>query len=99
MLRWTGAFYDLDGHKDRDYLEDQDKMKKTIQIQEAIRTLKAAFAPLNCIILAPRKDSFSFALVDEHGVACHSERLYPQQYLADEPLQAVIARVQSSLAA
>jgi len=77
----------------------KDNMKKSTQIQEAIGTLKAAFAPLNCIILAPRKDSFSFALVDEYGVACHSERLYPQQYQAAEPLQAVIARVQSTLAA
>ena len=74
-------------------------MKKTIQIQEAIRTLKVAFAPLNCIIMAPRKDSFSFTLVNEHGIARHSERLYPQQYQNPEPLKAVIERVQSSLAA
>ncbi|KAF1003579.1 MAG: hypothetical protein GAK36_00228 [Pseudomonas sp.] len=74
-------------------------MKTSVQIQEAIHTLTAAFAPLNCVIQAARKDSFSFTLVDEHGIACHSERLYPQQYQADEPLRAVIQRVQSSLAA
>ncbi len=80
-------------------MENQDNMKTTTQIQDAIHTLKSAFAPLNCIILAARKDSFSFTLVNEHGIARHSERLYPQQYQTPEPLKAVIKRVQSSLAA
>ncbi|MCY1390619.1 hypothetical protein D3C76_772910 [compost metagenome] len=74
-------------------------MNTSIQIQEAIRTLSGAFAPLNCIIMAKRKNGFSFTLVNEHGIARHSERLYPQQYQKPEPLQAVIERVQSSLTA
>ncbi|WP_250561964.1 hypothetical protein, partial [Pseudomonas sp. PAH14] len=48
------------------------------QIQVAFGTLSQAFAPLKCLIVAPRKGSFSFTLVDEHGIACHSERLYPE---------------------
>ncbi|MHC6224482.1 hypothetical protein ACYU03_06835 [Pseudomonas sp. X10] len=67
--------------------------------QVAVRTLSQAFAPLNCLILAPRKGSFSFTLVDEHGIACHSERLYPEQYNRAEPLQAVIERTRQSLTA
>ncbi|MNN76114.1 hypothetical protein D3C76_1472920 [compost metagenome] len=74
-------------------------MNTPTQIQEAIRTLSAAFAPLDCIIMAARKDSFSFTLVNKHGIARHSERLYPQQYQRPEPLQAVIERVQNSLTA
>jgi len=69
------------------------------QIQAAIGTLSQAFSPLKCLIVAPRKGSFSFTLVDEHGVACHSERLYPEQYSRSEPLQAVIARTRQSLTA
>ncbi len=61
-------------------------------IQRAFGTLSQAFAPLQCLIVAPRKGSFSFTLVDEHGVACHTERLYPEQYTGAEPLQAVIDR-------
>ncbi|WP_075803984.1 hypothetical protein [Pseudomonas putida] len=67
--------------------------------QAAIRTLSQAFAPLNCIILASRKNSFSFTLVDEHGIAQHSERLYPEQYTGAEPLQAVIDRTRQALVA
>lgn len=74
-------------------------MKTSIQIQEAIRTLTAAFAPLNCVIQAKRKHGFSFTLVNEHGIARHTERLYPQQYQSTEPLKAVIERVQATLAA
>ncbi|MCP8465001.1 hypothetical protein NK553_13690 [Pseudomonas sp. ZM23] len=74
-------------------------MKTSIQIQEAIRTLTAAFAPLNCVIQAKRKHGFSFTLVNEHGIARHTERLYPQQYQGSEPLNAVIERVQATLAA
>jgi len=69
------------------------------QIQAAIGTLSQAFSPLKCLIVAPRKGSFSFTLVDEHGVACHTERLYPEQYSRNEPLQAVIARTRQSLTA
>ncbi|MDU9403750.1 hypothetical protein RTH46_14750 [Pseudomonas sp. zfem004] len=69
------------------------------QIQVAAGTLSKAFAPLKCLIVAPRKGSFSFTLVDEYGVACHSERLYPEQYTRAEPLQAVIERTRQSLVA
>ncbi|MEE9103745.1 hypothetical protein ACAW63_14570 [Pseudomonas sp. QE6] len=74
-------------------------MKTSPHIQEAIRTLSVAFAPLNCVIQAKRKHGFSFTLVNEHGIAKHTERLYPQQYQAEAPLQAVIERVQATLAA
>lgn len=74
-------------------------MKTSLQIQEAIHTLSVAFAPLNCIIQAKRKHGFSFTLVNEHGIAKHTERLYPQQYQDEAPLQAVIERVQATLAA
>ncbi|MBO3277046.1 hypothetical protein [Pseudomonas schmalbachii] len=74
-------------------------MNTPTQIQHAIHTLSSAFAPLNCIVMARKKDSFSFTLVNEHGIARHSERLYPQQYQKPEPLQAVIERIQSSLTA
>ena len=69
------------------------------QIQSAIGTLSQAFAPLKCLIVAPRKGSFSFTLVDEHGVACHTERLYPEQYNRSAPLQTIIERTRQSLAA
>ncbi|MFV3406700.1 MULTISPECIES: hypothetical protein [Pseudomonas] len=74
-------------------------MSKQQQIQTAFGTLSQAFAPLKCLIVAPRKGSFSFTLVDEHGVACHTERLYPEQYNRAEPLQAVIERTRQSLTA
>ncbi|MGG5292362.1 hypothetical protein [Pseudomonas shirazensis] len=69
------------------------------QFQSAVGTLSQAFAPLKCLIVAPRKGSFSFTLVDEHGIACHSERLYPEQYNRAGPLQAVIDRTRQSLVA
>ncbi|MFB4392964.1 MULTISPECIES: hypothetical protein [unclassified Pseudomonas] len=69
------------------------------QIQRAVGTLSQAFAPLQCLIVAPRKGSFSFTLVDEHGVARHTERLYADQYNGAEPLQAVIERTRQSLTA
>lgn len=68
-------------------------------IQAAIGTLSQAFAPLKCVIQAPRKGSFSFTLVDQYGIACHSERLYPEQYRNAAPLQAVIDRTRQSLVA
>ncbi len=74
-------------------------MNQNTRTQAAIRTLSQAFAPLNCIILASRKNSFSFTLVDEHGIAQHSERLYPDQYTGAEPLQAVIDRTRQALVA
>ncbi len=67
--------------------------------QAAIRTLTQAFAPLNCIILASRKNSFSFTLVDENGIAQRSERLYPEHYNRAEPLQAIIDRTRQALVA
>jgi hypothetical protein len=69
------------------------------QTQNAIRTLTTAFAPMNCLIMAARKGCFSFTLVNEHGIARHSERLYPDQYASAEPLQAVIERTRQALAA
>lgn len=74
-------------------------MNQDHHTQAAIRTLSQAFAPLNCIILASRKNSFSFTLVDEHGIAQHSERLYTEQYNRAEPLQAVIDRTRQALIA
>ena len=64
-------------------------MSTQIHTQDAIRTLTNAFAPMNCLIMAARKGCFSFTLVNEHGIARHSERLYPDQYSSAEPLQAV----------
>lgn len=74
-------------------------MNQNTRTQAAIRTLSQAFAPLNCIILASRKNSFSFTLVDENGIAQHSERLYPDQYTGAAPLQAVIDRTRQALVA
>ncbi|MBA1271888.1 hypothetical protein [Stutzerimonas azotifigens] len=70
------------------------------QAQAAMSALSNAFFPLQCHILATtRKGSFSFTLVNEHGVARHSERLYPDHYLHNDKLQAVIERAQRSLKA
>ncbi len=74
-------------------------MSIQIQTQNAISTLTHAFAPLNCLIMASRKSGFSFTLVNEHGIARHSERLYPDQYSSAEPLQAVIERTRQALVA
>lgn len=74
-------------------------MNTSIHTQAAISTLSQAFAPLNCMIHAARKGSFSFTLVNEHGIARHSERLYPEQYESAEPLQAVIDRTRQALIA
>lgn len=68
------------------------------QTQDAIRTLTLAFAPLDCHIMAARKGNFSFTLVNQHGVARHTERLYPEQYLGSGRLQLVIERARKSLA-
>jgi hypothetical protein len=69
------------------------------QTQHAIHTLTNAFAPMNCLIMAARKGCFSFTIVNEHGIARHSERLYPDQYSSAEPLQAVIERTRQALIA
>ncbi|RMP31477.1 hypothetical protein ALP22_00042 [Pseudomonas coronafaciens pv. porri] len=69
------------------------------QTQHAIHTLTNAFAPMNCLIMAARKGCFSFTIVNEHGIARHSERLYPDQYASAEPLQAVIERTRQALIA
>ncbi|MEG1960557.1 MAG: hypothetical protein RR222_11790 [Pseudomonas sp.] len=74
-------------------------MTNSIHTQAAIRTLSQAFAPLNCLIMASRKGGFSFTLVNEHGIARHSERLYPEQYSQSAPLQAVIERTRQALVA
>jgi len=74
-------------------------MSTQFHTQDAIRTLTNAFAPINCLIMAARKGFFSFTLVNEHGIARHSERLYPDQYSSAEPLQAVIDRTRQALTA
>ncbi|MGE8498777.1 MAG: hypothetical protein ACN6O6_14810 [Pseudomonas sp.] len=68
------------------------------QLQDAIRTLSSAFAPFDCRILAARKGSFSFTVVNKAGIAQHSQRLYPGQY-SEESLQQVIERTRQSLMA
>ena len=74
-------------------------MTTHIQTQNAIRTLTNAFAPMDCLIMAARKGCFSFTIVNEHGIARHTERLYPDQYSSAEPLQAVIDRMRQALTA
>lgn len=60
--------------------------------------LTHAFSPLNCLIQAQgRKGSFSFTIIDDHGIACHSQRLYPDQYLASDKLNQIIDRARQSL--
>jgi len=74
-------------------------MTHTIHTQDAIRTLTSAFAPMNCLIMAARKGCFSFTVVNEYGVARHTERLYPEQYSSAETFQAVIDRTRQALTA
>ena len=74
-------------------------MNVNTQAETAIHTLSQAFAPLRCVIVATRNNSFSFSIVNEHGVARHTERLYSEQYAAPAPLQAVNNRARQSLAA
>lgn len=74
-------------------------MTQHFQAQEAIHALTHAFAPLQCLIMAPRNGSFSFTLVNEHGIARHTERLYPEQYASAAPLQAIIDRTRQHLVA
>ena len=74
-------------------------MSHSIHTQDAIRTLTSAFAPMNCLIMAARKGCFSFTVVNEHGIARHTERLYPEQYSSAEPLQIVIDRTRQALVA
>ncbi len=70
------------------------------QAEQAITTLTRAFAPLQCQITAPsRKGGFSFTIVSEYGVACHSQRIYPEQYSNSSQLQQVIDRAQRALLA
>ena len=73
-------------------------MSSQHQIQAAMRTLTQAFAPFDCRIMAARKGSFSFTIVNQAGIARHSQRLYPGQY-SDESLQQVIERARQSLTA
>ncbi|MCG4455672.1 MULTISPECIES: hypothetical protein [Pseudomonas] len=68
------------------------------QIQDAIRTLSNAFAPFDCRILASRKGNFSFTIVNQAGIAQHTQRLYPEQY-SSESLPQVIERARQSLLA
>ena len=68
--------------------------------QNAMSVLSVAFAPLSCQIMAlSRKGNFSFTLVNEHGIACHTERLYPDQYIGSERLQSVIERTRKAMTA
>lgn len=73
-------------------------MQTQHQIQDAIRTLSSAFAPFACHIMAARKGNFSFTIVDQSGVAKHTQRLYPEQY-SSECLPQVIERARQSLQA
>lgn len=68
------------------------------QAQAAMSALSSAFAPLNCFIQAPgNKGSFSFTIVNQHGVACHTQRLYPDQYMGNGRLEQIIDRARKSL--
>ena len=70
------------------------------QATAAMQHLHASFAPFQCITTpASRKGGFSFTVVDERGVACRSERLYPEQYNAADGLERVIARTRRALVA
>jgi len=81
-------------------------MSTQIHTQDAIRTLTNAFAPMNCLIMAARKGCFSFTLVNEHGIARHSERLYPDPqwrrlaavWRAMYPVEGVPPRLAAALA-
>ncbi|MHA6493416.1 hypothetical protein ACX0MV_09225 [Pseudomonas borbori] len=68
------------------------------QIQDAIRTLSNAFSPFACHIMATRKGNFSFTIVNQAGIAQHTQRLYPEQY-SSECLPQVIERARQSLQA
>ncbi|MCY1559769.1 hypothetical protein D9M68_968380 [compost metagenome] len=68
------------------------------QIQDAIRTLSNAFSPFDCRIMAARKGNFSFTIVNQAGIAQHTQRLYPEQY-SGESLQQVIEHARQSLLA
>ena len=68
------------------------------QIQDAVSTLSRAFEPYQCRIQAARKGSFSFTLVNQAGIAQHSQRLYPGQYSGPH-LQQVIERTRQVLRA
>ncbi|MFZ6049329.1 hypothetical protein ACFW0H_24805 [Pseudomonas sp. CR3202] len=67
------------------------------QAQAAISTLTSAFAPFTCHITAARNGNFSFTVVNEYGVARHSERLYPEHYGDVDNLKTVIDRAQKAL--
>lgn len=67
------------------------------QAQAAISTLTHAFAPFTCHITAARGGNFSFTVVNEFGVARHSERLYPEHYGDAGNLQNVINRANKAL--
>jgi hypothetical protein len=70
------------------------------QAQMAMSTLSGAFAPHNCVIQAPgTKGNFSFTVVNQHGVVCHTQRLYPDQYVGSDRLQQIIDRTRKSLTA
>ena len=70
------------------------------QAQVAMSELAGAFAPLNCLIQAPgNKGSFSFTIVNQHGVVCHTQRLYPDQYIGNGRLAQIIDRTRKSLTA
>lgn len=60
--------------------------------QQAIQVLSKAFTPLECMIQAARNDCFSFTLIDEYGIACYSERVYPEQYSDEQKILEIIER-------
>jgi hypothetical protein len=75
-------------------------MSIQFQAQAAMSALANAFAPHQCQFLAAtRKGNFSFTVINDSGVARHSERLYPDQYLGSGRLEKVIERAKKSLTA
>jgi len=69
------------------------------QTQTAIQMLSSAFAPFDCVIAAPSKKGFSFIIVNEFGVARHTQRLYREEYSCPTRLQSVIERARKTISA
>lgn len=68
------------------------------QAQNAMHALSAAFAPMSCVIDAPSKRGFSFIIVNEHGVAKHTRRIYRDEYSNPSRLQAIIDSTRLAIA-
>ena len=66
------------------------------EIRDAINILSKAFSPFECHIVAARKSSFSFTVVNQSGIAKHTQRLYPDQYSRSN-LQQVIDKAKQAI--